>query len=851
MAMDEQIRKTLIKYFEKYRIVFWYDEKLEFRSDFDELEIQDVKKILLNNNEFTIKYQILREEPKQKFLIYQEGPKPQNKNNWLLDVLLSNVEFKSEQYVLRLAELGLGPEMEEVTKKFPEFYKDKSRREKLKNIVNQQEDTISIIKDKMLSICVKSETHNIEAILRCLLKEYANEKTDAINLIKYCKLEEHLYKQLTNKFAYHSTEPSIKDFAIKLFNYALKVDLKIELKNEEKMNHDAIIFLKDWKDRIQYAESFRKISAQVDKILGIKNIIEKYNYKSLSDIDYFTAIDNAIIPNLLQDIYKKNISKEESLKAIYKRKNKIWSGDSELSLVYNALENAVQFLSLFANDNFTINDVSDGINKYISIWYKIDQYYRKYVYYTKQMKHIGSFSNLSEDIENLYSNRYLLTVNDNWQHNIDQLQEWNFANIEMQKDFFKNNVVPLENKNNKLFIIVSDALRYEIGDEIATIIKQEDDKYSTSMHAAITSAPSYTQLGMASLLPHTELKITINENANNKSAPVFVDGISSMGKENRIKILKNYPNSKILAFKAEEIKTLSVSELKESVKECDVFFVYHNRIDYIGDKKESETRVFEETETAIKELITLIRKLVSANANNILLTADHGFIYQNKPLDESDYLSEKPEGDVLLSDRRFIIGRNLKDSSGFKKFTSAKLGLCDDYEYLFPKSINRLREKGSGSQYVHGGLSLQEIIIPILHISKKKKGCNMKVDVKINKSDKLTNNNVISSNVLSVKLEQEQPKTTDMQSRTLRIGLYNSKDELLSETKTETFASESKNTLERYRIVDLMLNTKIDEENGNEVVLKLEEKEPNTTHYKLYKSEVYTVRKTFAMDDFD
>jgi len=46
----------------------------------------------------------------------------------------------------------------------------------------------------------------------------------------------------------------------------------------------------------------------------------------------------------------------------------------------------------------------------------------------------------------------------------------------------------------------------------------------------------------------------------------------------------------------------------------------------------------------LQELLTLIKKLTAANATNILVTADHGFIYQNRPIDESDFwLLKSPE----------------------------------------------------------------------------------------------------------------------------------------------------------------------------------------------------------------
>ncbi|EFA73043.1 Putative uncharacterized protein [Raphidiopsis brookii D9] len=52
------------------RIIFWYDPDGQFVSIFEELEINDVKKIQLGDTPFTLKYRLLIEEPEQNFLLY-------------------------------------------------------------------------------------------------------------------------------------------------------------------------------------------------------------------------------------------------------------------------------------------------------------------------------------------------------------------------------------------------------------------------------------------------------------------------------------------------------------------------------------------------------------------------------------------------------------------------------------------------------------------------------------------------------------------------------------------------------------------------------------------------------------
>ena len=101
--------------------------------------------------------------------------------------------------------------------------------------------------------------------------------------------------------------------------------------------------------------------------------------------------------------------------------------------------------------------------------------------------------------------------------------------------------------------------------------------------------------------------------------------------------------------RADDLLQLNVDEMRSTIRDNDIIYIYHNRIDATGDTLKTENNVFEAVEETINEIINLIRKLTSANANQIFITSDHGFIFQNKDLDESDYLG------ASLKERKFYI----------------------------------------------------------------------------------------------------------------------------------------------------------------------------------------------------
>jgi hypothetical protein len=126
------------------------------------------------------------------------------------------------------------------------------------------------------------------------------------------------------------------------------------------------------------------------------------------------------------------------------------------------------------------------------------------------------------------------------------------------------------------------------------------------------------------------------------------------------------------------------------------------------------------------------KRLAAANATNFIVTADHGFLFQYKPIQESDFLSTEAEGsDIRYHDRRFVLGKGLKQQSSFKSYNARDIGIDGDMEIQIPKSMNRLRKQGSGSRFVHGGTTLQEVVIPIVKVNKKRQSDTTRIDVEV------------------------------------------------------------------------------------------------------------------------
>jgi len=831
--MNNRIALALSKQFERHRIVFWYDTKQELRKDFDVLSIDGVEKIELNNNEFAIKYQILREQPEQKFLLYREGEQPNDLDNWLLDVQLAHSEFRTDQVALWLSDLELGIEFSELVQTHEDFFQAIKRKEKLKNLLTT-DDTAGLIRLKMLAVCVSAEAR-VDCILENLLADLAEGKDDKLKLLKRCQLNGFLWEQLGRYYGYYCDSPSLKDFTLELFKscYAMGLEGEVSLSN------DALVFLKRWKDSRQFESAFEQLSSLAADDLSIEQDLTNRDFRSVIELDYFRLIDQIIIADLVHAVVARTVTSGDV--ALWVRQRRLSHWYSEFKHLYEAIDYAAQFIQLLSEVSFVIESLEDGIERYYQSWFRLDQLYRKFIYHVRSSGQVNLMAELTENVENLYCNNYLLKLNDRWQVFVDSTDKWNASPIPLQKNFFDRYVAPFLKKDKKVYVIISDALRYEIGEEFLSLIRQED-RYEAKLEANLSMLPSYTQLGMAALLPNSSLAITDND-----SGTVLVDEQSSQGTENRTKILRRTLKEKGKAIKAEAFMDLNRDDSREMLKANDVIYLYHNRIDHTGDKIQSEGEAFDAAEKTLDDLMRLVKKLTAANASNILLTADHGFIYQHKEIAESDFVSQDVEGEkILYRDRRFVLGKGLSSNNSVKIFQSKDLGLMGDMEVAIPKSINRLRLRGSGSRFVHGGAALQEVVIPVVRINKKRQSDLSQVEIDILRGS----SSVISSGQLAVRFYQMQPVADKLQARVLRAGIYTENGELISDCHELNFDLVYENTRERELQIRFVLARNADDANEQEVILRLDEQLVGTTHYKEYKSLRYMMRRSFT-SDFD
>jgi hypothetical protein len=217
--------------------------------------------------------------------------------------------------------------------------------------------------------------------------------------------------------------------------------------------------------------------------------------------------------------------------------------------------------------------------------------------------------------------------------------------------------------------------------------------------------PTITKFGMAGLLPHKHLEAK----QQGELIKVLADG-QPTDSGYREKILKT-ANPESVALKYSDLLSAKRVERSAMVKGKEVVYIYHNTIDEASHT--ADTMVFPACEDAVVELKNLVRIIVNDfGATNIIITADHGFLYTYSPITEDDKI-EKSEfiNRIVEYGRRYAI---MKKDSHPEYLQEIRLLEGDtEFEAYAPKENTRIKSSG-GLNYVHGGTSLQEMVVPVI-----------------------------------------------------------------------------------------------------------------------------------------
>ncbi len=827
----KQITDSLSKIYqeENKRIVFWYDTEGEFEEVLPSLDLEGVSVVRLDEiASLELKIRLEIEDPGNRYLLYSPGPEPAHEDNWLLDIRLYSHVFHADKASIILSDLGLSRQsMRPYCSSRKSFFNSKGRTEKLKKWVkpDDQEEELDL---KMMAVITRAEQPDAFVVFMKLFAAFCGEGsyspdnepkiwTDITKL----DLEKPLWDLVARTFGYVADSPSLSDLLIRLlvtdFVNTLKTSPPAGLEHfvlqAGSQEFTVSVFLSQWRTNIIQFQIYNLIAGHYAGKLKISQLVQNYENSVLLDVMTFEVVEKRIISDLRDLILQ---GKQEEFDAveekIQRRRDGYWvtTGDAQESryrTTYDALESAMALFRLRSkyDKGLSYPGAEEMFFAYTGELHLFDQYYRHFHEAAGKVELAGwdILKTLQASVEDCYSGWYLDQLSLAWDGFLEGggsdglLTRWTLSGVKRQDNFFKKVESRLKKTTKgRAFVIISDALRYEIAEELAGVINSQY-RFKAELSAMLGVLPSYTALGMAALLPHKSIAY------KEMTDVILVDGQSCVGFEQRSKILGQH---KGVAVRTDDLMGMSREEGREFIKPYRIVYIYHDRIDSVGDTASTELKTFEAARKAIDELNSIIRYAINnLNAGQVLVTADHGFIYQDKAPDHLDksVLDVKPK-QAIKSKKRFVLGRKLGDSAKvWHGNTRVTADTEDDMEFWLPRGTNRFHFAG-GSRFIHGGAMLQEIVVPLITVTEQKGMAKTRSEVRKVGISLIGSHRKVVTNLHRFEFIQTDAVSDRMKPLVLRVSLRDG-NELISNEEVVTFDSSSASMDERKKSVKLIL----------------------------------------------
>ena len=706
--------------FYQRRIIFWYDEEREFEDQVGELALDGVSVVALTgSNTFAVKKRLCEDDLTSNFLVYDPRPSTKDDDNWLINVQLYSEEFRADLNSIWMDEMGLPatPIIRNQVKRYQKFFRSQKHRNAVKKLVGSVSTTPQMHLAVMaaLSGCSRLQP---SAVLRAVLDAGLELETNSVyqSFANY-GADQAFWVMVSQGTGYSEGEDcNLGRLAIHLLLTAatrtMHTDLLAGLDAFLSVPHQAYCydFVSDWLHS-QDTTQLYEIARYVEQEARLPQRFSKLPVTDLVDTACFPCVDECILTSLMKEIGDHIIQVESIRLVVEKRRTMPWY--QSVAGYYEGLLQVANMQAFFTEHSAGFHTVEPHRiwREYTSDYYRMDTYYRLFhLCFQRSLKESHPllddlFKQVADKVEGLYTHWFLGQLGQNWSDACAETLEKHGRILEVpqQTDFYAQKVRPSE---NRVFVIVSDAFRYEVAASLAEDLQREM-QCKVTLGSCEGMFPTVTKYGMAALLPHKKLEVKPRTDG---TLAVLADG-EPTDAGYRDKLLKK-ANPASVALKYEEILLLKRQDRQALVKGMSVVYIYHDTVDKASHT--SDSAVFSACEEAISQIKNLARIIVNDfGGTNILVTADHGFLYTYSPLGEDDKVDRTTptEQDVEV-DRRYLITQK-----GAQPRYLLPVRLLDGntgYEAFAPREYVRIKKKGGGLNFVHGGISLQEMVVPVL-----------------------------------------------------------------------------------------------------------------------------------------
>ena len=795
--------------FYKRRIVVWIDEDQEFVDKLDEITLGGAKVVALTGtNNFYVKKLLAVDDPTSNYLVYRPFAYESDEDNWLLDVELYGEEFRADLVSMWMDEMGIPqtPALRRSFKQYRKFFNAQARRNKV-SAQPVTPTTPAQLQMAIMAALAGLKDAKPNAIIKAVLQAGLLKDSNAVyqEFVNY-GIDEAFWRMVAQGTGYQDMDSDLAQLATHILLTASTRTMRQEFLSGLQMflssAHQAYCydFVSDWMHS-EDAKDIYEIAAYVENELKLPQRFIKLQVADLVETEVFPCVNEVILVKLMTEISDHIIDVDTITQTVEKRRTCVWYDD--VKNYYEGILQVAKMQAFFKEHSAGFHTVEPAKvwKEYTTEYYVMDTYYREFhKSYSESLKNYHEelsdlFTHVMEKVEGLYTTWFLGQLGNNWSDACaDNLREYGrVLEVPQQTDFYRRQVAA---SDSKVYVIISDAMRYEVAAALAEQLQRETQA-KVDLKSMQGIFPTLTKFGMAALLPHKELSVELKSGKTERLA-VLADGQSTEA-NNRDKLLKAADPASV-ALKYKDIIGMKRADRQALIKGMNVVYIYHDTIDEAGHL---ESSIFSACDTAIEELKNMVRIIANEwGGANIIITSDHGFLYTHSPLSEDDKVDKTTESDQDVEiGRRYAIMQ--KGAQPQYLLPVKFLGGNTAYDVYAPRESIRIKMKGGGLNFVHGGISLQEMVVPVIEYhflrnqSKEYKKNKSKYDTKPVEISLLSANRKISNMIFSLNFYQKDAVGGNREAATYQLYFTDSSGKAISDVQKIIADKTSDNGQER------------------------------------------------------
>jgi hypothetical protein len=468
---------------------------------------------------------------------------------------------------------------------------------------------------------------------------------------------------------------------------------------------------RSWRLQKDHRDSYIEASDQVYADLGLARV--SFDLDHISNTETFLAVEQSL-QELVEDALAKK-TRADLVEMAEKRRSGFWSEQPAVQARWSLIALAGQVLLHADRVQKELQSCEDSarsiFDAYVSgqkPWLLLDSSYRN----MEKRCHDPSLE-IDDTQERLIiraRQRYMDATSRVLESFLRSLQRDGFQipGALRQAEIFDRHVRPAL-AEGKTAYIWADALRFEMAWELLQSLSSE---FSAELVPAIASAPTITEIGMASLLPGASAGQVIK--ASEGKLAIKIDGAVIRDRADRVQLLRDKAGAKLFESDLDILLPKPKRQVSKDIADADLILITSQEIDSLCESDNiSLARSF--MNELLSRLQRAIRNLSKLGVKRIILTADHGYLFGEEL--GADMSIEPPGGETADLHRRVWVGRGGSSSPAYLRARISDLGLGGELDMATPYGLACFVAKSRSKAYFHGGLSPQELIVPLLALT--------------------------------------------------------------------------------------------------------------------------------------